>query len=90
MEYKDINKIEPGSYIWRTPSPASEKFDPLNTPRLFKWDYKTPYKGGPYYLRRKITPNATAKDKIYTNIKFDAKDAQEYSKIIPEFKSNFK
>jgi hypothetical protein len=87
MEYKDINNLIPPSFVWRTPSPASYKPDPQYDKKSFKWDYKTSYKSGPYYIRHKINPKSSDKTQIYTNIKIESKDVEEYSKIIPEFKS---
>jgi hypothetical protein len=87
MEYKDINKLLPPSFVWRTPSVGSEKPDPNYDSKVFKWDYKISYKSGPYYIRNKINPEVSDKDNIYTNIKIEAKDIDDYAKLIPDFKS---
>lgn len=56
MEYRDVHNILPGSYSWRTPSPASEKVTEEFVPMWFDTDYKTSFRNTKHYIRR-IRPN---------------------------------
>jgi hypothetical protein len=86
MEYRDVHHVYPDSYQWRTPSPGSYKPEPDTDSEYFKWDYKVSYKDSPYYIRRNIRPENRPATRVYSNIEFTAKDVEEYSKRIPDFK----
>jgi len=66
MEYRDVHNIIPGSYSWRTPSPASEKVTEEFNPMWFEEDYKIAYRNSKHYIR-KIRPNLNLPEKKYFN-----------------------
>lgn len=83
MEYREILNIVPGSYVWRTPSPGSQK--PTDE-AFFKWDYKTSYKSSPYFIRR-YRPIPSEKAINYTNNTIEQKQIDKFTELHPSFKS---
>ena len=70
MEYRDVHNIIPGSYSWRTPSPASEKVTEDFVPHWFEKDYKTSYRNTQHYIRR-IRPNFNPPEQKFFNFPID-------------------
>ena len=64
MQYRDVYKIQPGSYEWRYLSPANYVLDHEQSPEFFKSDYKTPYRQSPHFLR-KIKPYNPPGQKVF-------------------------
>lgn len=82
MNYKDIHGIYPGSTMWRTPSPGSDKPDPSNPiwGYNFKWDYKTPYKYSPYWVRKFHPTLEDSSNRICTGIEISQEALDRISK----------
>jgi hypothetical protein len=85
MQYRDVYNILPGSYLWRTPSPGSNKSDPVMDGEYFKWDYKTPYRDSHYYARR-MFQNEPDLLKVHTNYKYKMEDFDKINNIHPGYK----
>lgn len=64
MQYRDIHDIIPKSFMWKYPSSGSQKYENFNFNQdYFKWDYKTPYRYSPYFIRR-MFPEPNVKEKM--------------------------
>lgn len=85
MQYRDIYKIQPGTFEWRYLSPSNTLLTKENglTEDYFKNDYKAPYKYSPYFLR-KIDPYQS--HRIITRPKVKEEWTKEIYDRLPEIK----
>lgn len=86
MQYRDVYKINPGSFEWRYLSPGNFCYDEESSPEHFKSNYKTPYRHGPHFLR-KLRPSNPGNQIIFNELlKKDQENLDQLFEELPGLK----
>lgn len=86
MEYRDVHKVLPGSYMWRFPAPGSEKVEESFTPQWFEKDYKTAYRNSKHYVS-KLRPDLELPNQKFFNFQIDEDSKNTLKNLLCDIES---